>query len=69
VLLIVAVEHAIFILREVLAEFIPDVSKKVLRDEAKRVYVVDQAYNQIRNKKQISAGVTYEERLKDEIRA
>ena len=68
-LLIVAVEHAIFILREVLAEFIPDVSKKVLRDEAKRVYVVDQAYNQIRNKKQISAGVTYEERLKDEIRA
>lgn len=44
-LLIVAVEHAIFILREVLAELIPDVPKKVLRDEAKRVYVVEQAYN------------------------
>lgn len=66
ILLIVGVEHLLFIIKIVMAVAIPDVPAKVLAEEAKRVQIQKQAEEWMNAEKELAKGQSIEERVRKE---
>ena len=66
ILLIVAVEHALFVIKILLSLAIADVPTKVLADEARRVNVQKTAEEWLQAHKESVKGLTFEERVRKE---
>jgi len=66
ILLIVGVEHLLFIIKIVMAVAIPDVPNRVLAEETKRVQVQKQAEEWMKSHKEHVKGLEIEERVRKE---
>lgn len=59
--MIVAIEHALFVIKIAIAVIIPDVSDKVLADEAKRGHIEEMAEEWMKEIKDAEKALTLEE--------